>query len=190
MQSRTGIEKREEDRLVADFLARRRGGLENAYRAHGTSLYSIARSVLGNDDDAQDCVHDALLRVWQRADSYRPERGPLGAFLRACVRNEALSRRRNAARHFHIEERLAKSERHEYEIDVTDHVERTRLRSALGELPPEQRVALELAYFGGLSQTQIAERLDVPLGTIKSRLAMAVRKLRAAMGATEKREDG
>ena len=50
--------------MVADFLARRSGGLESAYRAFGTSLYSVARHVLGNDDDAQDCVHDALLRVW------------------------------------------------------------------------------------------------------------------------------
>jgi RNA polymerase sigma-70 factor, ECF subfamily len=179
-----GAESREDHRMVADFLARRSGGLESAYRAFGTSLYSVARHVLGNDDDAQDCVHDALLRVWQRAGSYRPERGPLRAFLLACVRNEALSRRRNAARHFHIEERAAKSEPQKYEFAVSDHVERDQLRRALTNLPAEQRAALELAYFGQLSQAQIAERLDIPLGTVKSRVAMALRKLQATMTAS------
>ena len=106
------------------------------------------------------------------------------AFLLACVRNEALSRRRNAARHFHIEERAAKSEPREYEFAVSDHVERDQLRRALTNLPAEQRAALELAYFGQLSQAQIAERLDIPLGTVKSRVAMALRKLQAAMTAS------
>ncbi|MGP6156014.1 MAG: RNA polymerase sigma factor [Vulcanimicrobiaceae bacterium] len=149
--------------------------MEGAYRAFGTSLYSVVRHVLGND-------HDALLRLWQRAGSYRPERGPR-RFLQACVRDEALTRKRNAARHFQIEERAPKSERREYEIEVSDHVESDRLRRALAKLPTEQRTALELAYFGHLSEAQIAERLDIPLGTVKSRLAMALRKLHAAMAA-------
>ena len=68
---------------------------------------------------------------------------------------------------------------------MSDHVEQDRLRHALGKLPAEQRVALELPYFGHLSQTQIAERLEIPLGTVKSRLAMALRKLQAAMTANQ-----
>ncbi len=127
--------------MVADFLARRSGALEGAYRAFGTALYSTARNVMGNDDDAQDCVHDALLRVWQQATSYRSERGGLRTFLLARVRNEALSRKRNAARHFRIEQQAAASERRDYEIEVTDYVERDRLRRAVATLPTEQRVA-------------------------------------------------
>jgi RNA polymerase sigma-70 factor (ECF subfamily) len=67
--------------MVADFIARRSSGLERAYRAYRTRLYSVAHHVLGNDEDAQDCVHDALVRVWQRAGAYRPERGSLRTFL-------------------------------------------------------------------------------------------------------------
>lgn len=185
MHGNVGTETPDDDRMVADFLARRSGALEDAYRAFGAALYSTARNVMGNDDDAQDCVHDALMRVWQQTTSYRPERGALRTFLLACVRNEALSRKRNAARHFRIEQQAAASDRREYEIEVTDYVERDRLRRAVATLPTEQRSALELAYFEHLSQAQIAERLDIPLGTIKSRLAMAVRKLRAAMVACE-----
>ena len=167
--------------MVADFLARKTSGLESVYRAYGTPLYSVARHVLGNDEDAQDCVHDALLRVWQRSESYRRERGPLRSYLLGAVRNEALTRKRNAARHLRIEERAARSDSPTYEFEVSDRVERERLRRAMAALPQEQRAALELAYFGGLTQVQVAERLGVPLGTIKSRLSLALRKLNVAM---------
>jgi RNA polymerase sigma-70 factor (ECF subfamily) len=178
---RTGTEQRDDDRMVADFLAGKRSGLESVYRAYGTPLYSVARQVLGNDEDAQDCVHDALLRVWQRSQSYRPERGSLRSYLLACVRNEAITRMRNAARHLRVEERAARGDRPAYEFEVSDSAERERLRRALEALPAEQRAALELAYFGHLTQVQVAQRLGVPLGTIKSRLSLALRKLNAAL---------
>jgi len=173
-----------DDELAADFVARRPQALEAAYRAYAPTLYSVARQVLGNDSDAQDCVHDALMRVWGRTGAFRPERGSLRTFLSVCVRNEAIGRRREAARHFHIEQRLALDEpERPYEFEVRDHVELGRLRDALTALPPEQRQALELAYFQYLSHTQISEKLGVPLGTIKSRLAMGLRKLQDAMPA-------
>jgi RNA polymerase sigma-70 factor (ECF subfamily) len=178
---RTGTGQRKDDRMVAEFLAQESGGLEAVYRAFGTQFYSVARHVLGNDADAQDCVHDALLRVWQRPDSYRPERGSLRAYLLACVRNEAIARLRNAARHLRIEERAARTDLPAYELEVSDRVEQERLRRALAALPPEQRAALELAYFGRLTQVQVAERLGEPLGTIKSRLSLGLRKLGAAL---------
>jgi RNA polymerase sigma-70 factor (ECF subfamily) len=179
---RTGSGPREDDRMVAEFLAQESGGLEAVYRAFGTQFYSVARHVLGNDADAQDCVHDALLRVWQRPDSYRRERGSLRAYLLVSVRNEAIARLRSAARHLRIEERAARTEPPAYELEVSDRVEQERLRRALAALPPEQRSALELAYFGRLTHVQVAERLGEPLGTIKSRLSLGLRKLGAALG--------
>lgn len=167
--------------MVADFLAGKSSGLEGVYRDYGRSLYSVARHVLADDDDAQDCVHDALVRIWQRPGSYSPQRGPLRSYLLVSVRNEALTRRRNAARHALIEERAASDERAEYELDVSDPIERERLRRALADLPQEQKAALELAYFGQLTHVQVARRLGVPLGTAKSRIAMALRKLNAAL---------
>jgi len=170
--------------LVPDFVARRPGALDRAYRAYGTLLYSVARHVLGSDDDAQDCVHDALLRVWQRPAAFRPERGNLRTFLSVCVRNEAIGRKRSAARHFTTLQRVAGSESDfQYEFEIEDHAERARLRAALETLPVEQRQALELAYWRHLSHGQIAEALGVPLGTIKSRLALGLRKLQRALGA-------
>jgi RNA polymerase sigma-70 factor (ECF subfamily) len=123
-------------------------------------------------------VHDAILRVWQRPNSYRVERGPLPSFLIICVRNEALSRMRAAARHFEI----AGTVRDEpQEIDIPDHVELARLRSAVDALPSDQRQALELAFFRNRTHVQIAQELGVPLGTVKSRLSLAIRKLHASL---------
>jgi RNA polymerase sigma-70 factor (ECF subfamily) len=174
-------EQHEDDRMLADFLAGKSSGLEGAFHAYGRSLYSIARHVLANDEDAQDCVHDALLRVWQRSQSYHPERGSLRSYLLACVRNEAITRKRNAARHLRIEERAARSAPSVYEPEVSDCVEREHLRRALAILPDEQRIALDLAYFGHRTHVQVAEQLGVPLGTIKSRLSIALRELNAAL---------
>lgn len=181
MYERTGSDRREDDQMVADFLASKSSGLESVYQAYGKLLYSTARSVLGNDDDAQDCVHDALVRLWQRGGSYRSERGSLRSYLLVSVRNEALTRKRNAARRFRIEERAARGEQSEYEIEMKDPREGACLQRALAALPVEQRAALELAYFGRLTHVQAAERLGVPLGTTKSRIAMALRKLTLAL---------
>ncbi len=174
-----------DDRTVVDFLARRGEGLEAVYRAYGGALYSVARHILHDEDDAQDCVHDVLLRVWQRPDSYRRERGALRAYLMVCVRNDALTRLRNAARRQRIEGKLAETQPSEYEFEMKDHVELQKLRDALAALSPEQRAAIQLAYGQHLSQAQIAERLALPLGTVKSRVALGLRKLQRLLRTSE-----
>ena len=150
--------------------------LDEIYRLYADVCFSVALHVLRSPDDAQDCVHDVFVRVWQNRDAYREERGSLRAFLITCVRNDALTRRRADARHRAIEAREAFVEP-VTEFEVTDHVEAARVRRALTALPQEQRRALELAYFGGLTHREIATALGEPLGTIKSRLALALRKL-------------
>jgi len=172
-----------DERIVADFIAREPRGLEAAYRRHATALYSVALGVLRDSDDAQDCVHDALLRVWQRAGSYRRERGPLRAFLMACVRNEALSRLRARERRARLEGVAQAGTPQSYEGEFSDPLESARLRAALASLPDEQRTAVQLAYGNHLTRAQIAERLAVPLGTVKSRVTMGLRRLGTLLAA-------
>lgn len=138
--------------------------------------------MLGNAADARDCVHDALVRIWEKA-TYRAERGGLRAFLVVCVRNDALTRARADSRHRSIAANLAYGlpEASVPEIDRPDPIDVARLRKAIESLPSVQRDALALAYYASLSQSEIAERLDVPLGTVKSRLAAAVRTLAVAV---------
>jgi RNA polymerase sigma-70 factor (ECF subfamily) len=159
--------------LDAAFAAHADGALEEAYRRHAPALQAAARHVLGSAGDARDCVHDALVRVWARADAYRPERGALRSFLIVCVRNEAISRKRSDVRHVASERRAAPATP-AFGIDVA---ERVAVRSALASLPAEQRDVIELAYWGDYTQAEIAARLGIPLGTIKSRAALGLRKL-------------
>jgi RNA polymerase sigma-70 factor (ECF subfamily) len=155
--------------------------LNEIYERYADVCFSVALHVLRSPDDAEDCMHDVFVRVWQRRDAYRPERGSLRSFLIACGRNDALARLRAAARHRAIEEREAELQR-PLELEIADHVEAARVRRSLSALPDDQRRALELAYFAGLTHREIAAALGEPLGTIKSRLALALRRLARELG--------
>jgi RNA polymerase sigma-70 factor (ECF subfamily) len=171
-----------ESELARAFAVRAAGAFEEAYRRHAAILRAVAGQIL-SAGEVEDCVHDTLLRIWMAPDSYRPERGALRAFLIVCVRNEALTRRRAAARHAAIEERVAteRAVQSDDELERSDPIERARLDAALRGLPAEQRRVIELAYFGGRTQTEIASALALPLGTVKSRASLALRKLALAL---------
>jgi RNA polymerase sigma-70 factor (ECF subfamily) len=158
--------------LDAAFAAHADGALEEAYRRHAPALQAAARHVLGTAGDARDCVHDALIRVWSKEGAYRTERGALRSFLMVCVRNEAISRKRSAVRQVATEHRAVATPA--FGIDVA---ERVAVRTALAVLPREQRDVIELAYWGDYTQAEISSRLGVPLGTIKSRAALGLRRL-------------
>lgn len=171
-----------DEELAHAFAARANGALEEAYRRYASLLIAVARKILGAYGDAEDCLHDVLLRVWMGSHAYRAERGTLRAFLIVCVRNEALARRRSAARRQAIDDRLARErDRAEDTPFDADPIERAKLTAALRALPAEQRTVIDLAYFGGRTQTEISAALNVPLGTVKSRASLALRKLAHAL---------
>ena len=152
----------------------RASALAAAYRLYGRTLFSVAHGVLHEREDAEDCVHDVLIDVLSRKANYQPERGTLRAFLVTCVRNAALTRRRSASRHREIEAALCAQQN---TVEYVDFAGTFQLRSALSTLPPEQLRALNLAFFGQRTHAEIALELDLPLGTVKSRLALAKKKL-------------
>ena len=167
-------------RLEADFADRRAGAFERAYTRFTPLLVSIAYAVLGDRMEAEDCAHDTLLWIWKDPASYQRGRGNLRAFLTVCVRNHAISLLRAAKRHAEIlasQPRNAASE----SFEIPDYLRQSQLAAALRALPTEQRDPLQLSFFGYLTHEQIAQRLNLPLGTVKSRISLALRKLRAAM---------
>jgi RNA polymerase sigma-70 factor, ECF subfamily len=175
----------DDDRLATAFAGRERWAFDEAYRRFGALLYSTAFNVLGNTEDAQDCVHDALSRVWRSPNAYSQARGAVRSFLVVCVRNEAISRLRSLSRRARLTERLAAEPQQHDELAVTDVVEHDRLRAAMEHLPPEQRAPLELAYYQGKTHVEVAETLGEPLGTVKSRIALGLRKLAKVLGARQ-----
>jgi RNA polymerase sigma-70 factor (ECF subfamily) len=172
----------DDEALAAAFAAKERWAFEEAYRRYGALLYSTAYNVLQNAEDAADCVHDALARVWRSPDSYSRSRGAVRSFLVVCVRNEAITRLRSRIRRNALTERMIAEPQVHDELNTVDFIEHDRLRAALKRLPAEQRRPLELAYYEQKTHTEIAKELDTPLGTIKSRIAMGLRKLGAALG--------
>ena len=103
---RRPIEESTEPKLTADFLERRPGALEAICQAYAVNFFSTARSILGSDDEALDCVHDALLQAWRHADEYRPERGPLLSYLLTYVSNEAKLYQKNSPEQQHSSAQL------------------------------------------------------------------------------------
>ncbi len=172
---------RSDENLAVAFAAHERWAFAQAYRQYASLLYSAAYNVLGNGEEAQDCVGDAIARLWRSPHAYSSARGSLRSFLVVCVRNEAISRRRQQGRRTRLERRLAAMPAEHDEIRLADPVERDRVRGALLALAPEQRAALTLAYYEGMTQTEIAAELKEPLGTIKSRIKLGLRKLASAL---------
>ena len=174
------------DELVDDFAARRPSGLEQVYALWSRLFFSVARHAIADSGQAEDCVHDALVRVWRSPNRFVGSREMLKAYLVTCVRNESLGMIRREGRR---DARELKAVRlapvSSIDPPVVDPVETQRLEAALGRLPDEQRTALTLAYYGNKTHVEIARELDVPLGTIKSRISMAMRKLQAELASTE-----
>jgi RNA polymerase sigma-70 factor, ECF subfamily len=157
------------------------------YDRYGRLALAVAYRVLGDYHAAEDAVQDAFLAVWRRVDSFDRRRGAVRGWLLTIVRNAAVDRRRG--RHAHSRQdaplddeafRLATEDEATFAV-VASSVEARRVREALAGLPAEQREAIELAYFGGLTHQEIAERTGAALGTVKGRLRLGLHKLRAAL---------
>ena len=167
-----------DDLLEHGFARGDAGAYESAYRRFGARLYGTALRLLRSDALAQECVHDVLLNLWKKRSAYTPARGDLQAFLVACVRNDALARLRNDARRREIATSLNVTETYEIEEDP---IERERIARAVNELTDMQKQMVELAYYKSMTHAEIAAELNEPIGTIKSRIAAALRALRRTL---------
>jgi RNA polymerase sigma-70 factor (ECF subfamily) len=181
----------EDAMLIAAVAGGDRTGLGRLYDRYAPVLMAVGMKVLGSRREAEDLVHDVFLEVWRRARDYDPERGSVRTWILMRARSRALDRRKSAgfARVVSVEDRPGSLEQIARmhagggaETDPQLVPDRATLRRALETLPREQQVVLELGYFEGLSSMEIAQRIDVPIGTVKSRVAAALGRLRAALG--------
>jgi RNA polymerase sigma-70 factor (ECF subfamily) len=152
------------------------------YDRHAAAAYGLARRMLYDSAAAQDVVQEAFLSLW-RSDGYCAEKGSLRNFVLGIVRNRAIDalrkdrRRREESRSDDAAiARLAAADRTDDEVEQRDT--QRLMHAALATLPDAQHRALDLAFFGGLSHTEIAVRLDEPVGTIKSRIRLGLQRLR------------
>ena len=157
--------------------------LAELYDRFGRVAYGIAVRVVRDASLAEDAVQDAFMTAWRTAASFDPARGKASTWLLTLVHRRAVDvvRREERRRGDPLDDApIASGDATDESAEVRE--ERRRVQSALAQLPPDQREALELAYYGGLTQTELAERLGVPLGTIKSRMFTALSRLRDLLG--------
>jgi RNA polymerase sigma-70 factor, ECF subfamily len=178
---------------VARLAAGDERGLAELYDRHGGLAYSLATAILRDGPDAEEVVADAFSQVWRTAANFDPARGSVVAWISTIVRTRALDLIRSQRRRARmldraealVEEGTAPGLGTAAELADrgAEQSEAQRLvRQALDALPTPQRVALELGYFGGLSQSEIAVQLGEPLGTVKTRMRAGMEKLRVVLG--------
>lgn len=154
------------------------------YDRYGTVAYSVAIRVLGDPELAEDVVQESFLKIWNNASAFDPRRGSVRSWLLTSVRNCAIDHMRGRHSHTRRELDLAAAEAmapagapDDSWHEVSLALERDAVRAALDRLPPEQRQAVELAYYGGYTHREIAEISKVPISTVKGRIRLALEKL-------------
>jgi RNA polymerase sigma-70 factor (ECF subfamily) len=172
-------------RLVGRLAAGDVDAAAELYDRHGARVFALARRILRNDGDAEDVVQEVFSQVWRSASRYDTTRGTVAGWLLVMARTRAIDRLR--AR------RITPEARADAPLDsipgntvapsdqVVSDEQAALVRRALEALPGEQRLALELAYFEGLTQSEIADRLATPLGTVKTRIRTALITLRGSL---------
>ena len=175
-----------DEELLAAVGRRDEAAVAALYDRYGRLAFSLAYRILGDQGAAEDVVQDAFLSVWRRAASFQPGRGSVRTWLLSIVHHRAIDRLRGTAgrarRDTALEEvdRVAALDDPWREVELT--LQRDVLKKGLATLPEEQRRTIELAYFGGYTQTEIAGAMGVPIGTVKGRMRIGLQKLRALLG--------
>ncbi len=181
-----GTQTIDDDRkLLARVVAGDDRALEQLYRLHGRVALNVAFRVLRDSDLSEDAVQEGFLDLWRTADRFDPRRSSVRAWLCVLVHRRAVDLVRREASRRALDERQPPPHPESYTAEeiIFLRYDQRRIQKVLEELPAPQRQLLELAYWGGLTQSQLAARFELPLGTVKSRMFSALEDLRVALAA-------
>lgn len=172
-------------RLLAAVARGDATALAILYDRYASLLMGAAVRIMNDREAAEDLVHDVFMEAWKQAAGYDPSRGAVRTWFMVRLRSRALDRKRSGytTRESAVADIRVVERPQPLEEDPSLGPDRRRLRHALSSLPEDQRIVLELSYFEGLSSSEIAGRLGVPIGTVKSRVAAAFTRVRTALGA-------
>lgn len=179
----------DDEELMQRLFLRDLAAFRTLYNRYGNLVYSTSLRVVKDVQIAEDMVQEVFLRLWRKPESYLPQKGRFVTWLTSVTRNRAVDEIRSRNRRYrHETASPEEQERDVPDLEAEDPAlsaeladQRRLVLAAMKDLPPEQRQAIELAYFGGLTQQEIAERTGQPLGTVKTRIRLGMQKLRAAL---------
>ena len=166
--------------------ARDKSALEFLYDNYSGSLYGVVFRILRNEDIAEEVLHDVFLKIWDKFDQYDAAKGKLFTWMLNIARNQAIDKTRSKEiskdqKTRGIENVVNKIDAREY---VEQRVEDIGVKDIIKNLPDEQQFVVEYLYFKGYSQSELAEEFNIPLGTVKTRLRLAMQSLRATLKVT------
>ena len=189
MVSAIDYEKAEDRQLIEAICDNDLGALEALYARYSGPVYALAVRMLRDAGAAEEVAQDTFLKVWNKAGSYKAPRGSVTSWLFRIAHNRTIDELRKRKREYEKVRHgvdLSNRPTEAHDVDPTEYAtsrfEGNRLKAALTTLRPEQREVIVLAYFGGLTHSEISSHLDQPLGTVKTRLRLAIKKLRHVLG--------
>jgi RNA polymerase sigma-70 factor (ECF subfamily) len=173
-----------DEALVALAARSEQSALAELYDRFGRPAYGLALRILRDEALAEDAVQEAFLALWRTAARFVPERGKASTWILTLVHRRAVDivRREERGRADALEQAPEPQSRDTVDEEAWLRLRRERVQDALRKLPDQQREAIELAYYGGFTQSELAERLGQPLGTIKSRMFLGLARLRELLG--------
>src|SRR5262249_22725076 len=175
----------DEQALIANIKQRDQQAMVALHTRYADLVYSIAYRVLSESNAAEECVQDTFMKVWQNIAQFDSKRGPLVAWLIGIARNVSIDKLRQLGRQVALLDSRALDDADNgvsfgIPTDWQDQERTNGLRFAVQALPAEQLQVIVLSYYGGMSQSEIAEQLSLPLGTVKTRMRLGMQKLREA----------
>jgi RNA polymerase sigma-70 factor, ECF subfamily len=177
-------DKDRDSELLRQVAAGDRAAFGEFYDRYSTLMFSIASKILNNSSEAEDVLQETFMQIWEKAAKFDPKLGKASSWVAILVRNKAIDRIRASQRRTRLAEEAGMESVIAADVSETTnetvhgHEKAKLIQSAIVELPAEQRRAIELAFFSGLTQNEISEKLHEPLGTIKARIRRGLLKLR------------
>jgi RNA polymerase sigma-70 factor, ECF subfamily len=185
MASESSIDQESEIELLRRVGQGDRKSFEDLYDRFSGVLFSTALQILNDHREAEDVVQDVFVQIWDKAKLYDAARGKPLTWAMTLTRNKAIDRLRSAQRRYRLQDQVEKETKVTSQVALKDSseeveiLEKSRLiRAAVMELSKEQREAIELAFFSGLTQNEIAQELNQPLGTVKARIRRGMLRLK------------
>ncbi|MCA1668275.1 MAG: sigma-70 family RNA polymerase sigma factor [Thermomicrobia bacterium] len=180
--------------ILRQIVDRDPRGVELLYDRYGGVAFALAYRLLGERGSAEDVVQEAFLNVWRQGATYDTRRGTVRTWLLTIVHHRAIDQMRSVRSKMGadtvIDDAMPLPAKEDTWTEVVQGLEHERVQQAMATLPPEQRQVVDLAYYGGFTHTEIAQRVGIPLGTVKGRMRLALDKLRDLLHVPDAVDEG